>query len=77
MGEYIDRNKKVKREVGIQCEMNFNKQIRDLEKKLKKLKKFYFSELKAFRNKMQSLKSDNETLSEESKKQLNKIQVKQ
>lgn len=57
--------------------MNFNKQIRDLEKKLKKLKKFYFSELKAFRNKMQSLKSDNETLSEESKKQLNKIQVKQ
>ena len=71
----MQRNRKVLKNVSVQCNINSNKYVRESEKKLIEAKKFYFREIKTIKKKMGQIESEKNVISNEEKKFVSKIQV--
>lgn len=72
---HLEKNKKVKKSIGLQCTLNLNEYIRQTEQKLANSKKFYLSEIKAYKRKINNVENEKNISLDEKKKYVYKIKV--
>jgi hypothetical protein len=72
----LEKNRRVKEDKSVQCVFNSGDYLRELEKKLSDSKKFYLSEVKAFKKRINNLENEKNVMLDEEKKFTYTIKVK-